>query len=142
MSVEELQTGLVTAVIETVGTAALNGMRPSVVYRPDLSYRDGAWWATLGSDGARHFGASGATPAAAMESFDILFSLNAKPFGVVIAEENVTSGSRYDPDTLAAVIDTLSETCVTPPREHTRTTADVVSWVQQIMVSRVHSLTD
>lgn len=119
------------------GEAAMKQARPSVLYRPALVFRDGNWMAILGDDPTIHLAALGATPAAAMESFDILFGLAVRPLG---APEPHPDEGMHRP-TLDAVIEALSAPCPTPSRSTPLLgNAAVVEWAQHRMIERVKSL--
>lgn len=125
-----------TAAVE-VGETAMKQARPSVLYRPALVFRDGNWMAILGDDPAIHLTGIGDSPAAAMENFDVLFMLAARPLG---APEPHPDEGMHRP-TLDAVIEALSAPCPTPSRSTPLLgNAAVVEWAQHRMIERVKSL--
>ncbi len=56
---------------ESVRQAAAEYERPSVVFRPTLSFEDNVWCALYGEDLQSGISAFGASPAEAMRAFDV-----------------------------------------------------------------------
>lgn len=114
--------------------AARKAHLPSVLYRPNLIFRDGRWIAILGDDPARHLSGEGITPAAAMEAFDILFGLAAQPLSASQAPPQIA------PDDLMAKVEAiLSEPAISPPRDITRPLA-AIEWDRARLRARLRTV--